>query len=81
MSESNFVDKKFYIVGIVLGIFSLITSIVIPALGLVLGIIGWVLNIKNKEKYRVNIGLALNVAGVIISVLYIFILVWTGIIM
>ena len=81
MSESNFVDKKFYIVGIVLGIFSLITSIVIPALGLVLGIIGWVFNIKNKEKYRVNIGLALNVAGAIISVLYIFILIWTGFIM
>lgn len=81
MNEKNIVDKKFYVVGIVLGICSIAGSLLIPAIGLILGIIGLVLNIKNKNEYVVKIGIVLNVAGIIVFLFFIIFIVWTSAIM
>ena len=55
MNEKINVDKKFYIVGLVIGALSLVGSLIFPLAGLLLGIIGLVLNIKNKNDYSVKI--------------------------
>lgn len=81
MNEKNIMDKKFYIVGIALGICSIISSLPIPAVGLILGIVGLSLNLKNKEEYRVKVGIALNVAGIIVSLFFVIFIVYTSSIM
>ncbi len=81
MNEKTMVDKKFYGLGIVLGIVSLVGSITISVVGLLVGILGMILNIKNKDTYRVKIGIVLNSLGVILSVAFILFIMWTQIMM
>ena len=81
MKENKIVDKKFYIVGIVLGICSIVSSLLIPDIGLILGIVSLVLNLKNKKEYGVKIGIVLSVAGIIVSLFFVIFIVWTSNIM
>lgn len=81
MNEKTMIDKKFYGLGIVLGIVSLIGSITISVVGLLAGIMGMILNIKNKDTYRVKIGIVLNGIGVILSTGFILFILWTQIMM
>ena len=80
MNEKMNVDKKFYAVGLVIGALALVGSLIFPLAGLLLGIIGLVLNIKNKNNYSVKIGIALSIAGIVLSILFIGFIVWTQII-
>lgn len=80
MNEKNIVDKKLYSVGMILGICSIVGSLLIPVIGLVLGIVGLVLSKKNKNDYGVKIGIALNIGGIIVSVFFMVFIVLTSIV-
>lgn len=61
--------EKTYIAGLVLGILSIPCGLLIAISGWILGIIGIVLNVKNKDTYKTTIGLTLSIIGLVLSVL------------
>jgi flagellar motor component MotA len=56
-------------------------SLLIPAIGLILGIVGLILNMKNKNEYSIKIGIALSIAGIMVSIFFIGFIFWTSVIM
>lgn len=62
-------EKQTYSAGLVLGILSIPCGIIIALSGWILGIIGIVLNAKNKDKYKTTAGLVLSIIGLVLSVL------------
>ena len=61
--------KQIYSSGLVIGILSIPCGLLIAIAGWVLGIIGIVINTKNKEEYNTTAGLALSIIGLVLSVL------------
>ena len=60
--------KKTYTAGLVLGILSIPCGLLIAISGWILGIIGIVLNINNKEKSNTKAGLTLSIIGLVLSI-------------
>lgn len=60
--------KQTYTTGLVLGILSIPCGILIAISGWILGIIGIVLNIKNKESQNTIAGLVLSIVGLVLSI-------------
>ena len=61
--------KQTYTAGLVLGIISIPCGLLIAISGWVLGIIGIVLNTKNKDKFNTTAGLVLSIIGLVLSVI------------
>jgi len=61
--------KQTYTAGLVLGILSIPCGLLIAISGWVLGIIGIVLNTKNKDKFNTTTGLTLSIIGLVLSVI------------
>ncbi len=61
--------KQTYTAGLVLGILSIPCGLLIAISGWVLGIIGIVLNAKNKDSFNTTAGLTLSIIGLVLSVI------------
>ena len=61
--------KQSYTAGLVLGILSIPCGLIIAIAGWVLGIIGIVLNLKNKDDMNTIAGLVLSIIGLVLSIL------------
>ena len=61
--------KAIYTTGMVLGVLSIPCGLIIAISGWILGIIGIVINNKNKEKYNTKVGLILSIVGLVLSIL------------
>ena len=62
-------QKQTYTAGLVLGILSIPCGLLLAISGWVLGIVGIVLNTKNRKEFRVTAGLTLSIIGLAVSVL------------
>ncbi len=62
-------SKKSYTAGLVLGILSIPCGLIIAIAGWVLGIVGIVLNLKNKDDMNTTAGLVLSIIGLVLSIL------------
>ena len=67
--EQSNTEKTTYTAGLVLGILSIPCGLIIAISGWILGIIGIVLNIKNKNEFKTTAGLVLSIIGLISSVI------------
>ena len=61
--------KQSYTAGLVLGILSIPCGLIIAIVGWLLGIIGIVLNLKNKDDMNTTEGLVLSIIGLVLSIL------------
>ena len=61
--------KPTYTTGMVLGVLSIPCGLLIAISGWILGIVGIVLNNKNKDKYNTKTGLILSIIGLVLSIL------------
>ena len=61
-------EKKTYTAGLTLGILSIPCGLIIAILGWILGIVGIVQNVKNKENYKTTAGLVLSIIGLVVSI-------------
>ena len=61
--------KQTYTAGLVLGILSIPCGLLIAISGWVLGIVGIVLNVNNKDKFNTTAGLTLSIIGLVLSVI------------
>ena len=62
-------EKQTYTAGLVLGILSIPCGLLIAISGWILGIVGIVLNVKNKADKKTTTGLVLSIIGLVLSVL------------
>ena len=67
MEEKN--EKKIYVPGLVLGILSIPCGLIIAISGWILGIVGIVLNQKNKEEFNTKAGFIISIVGLAVSVI------------
>ena len=67
--QTNKGDKQTYTAGLVLGITSIPCGLFIAVSGWILGIVGIVLNVQNKDKFKTTAGLVLSIVGLALSVL------------
>lgn len=67
MEEKN--EKKIYVPGLVLGILSIPCGLIIAISGWILGIVGIVLNQKNKEEFNTKAGFIISIVGLSLSVI------------
>lgn len=61
--------KQTYTAGLVLGILSIPCGLLIAISGWILGIIGIVLNVKNKADKNTTAGLVLSIIGLVVSII------------
>jgi len=61
--------KPIYTAGLVVGILSIPCGLLIAISGWILGIVGIVINNKNKEEKSTTAGLVLSIIGLVLSVL------------
>ena len=62
-------NKQTYTAGLVLGILSIPCGIIIALSGWILGIVGIVLNSKNKNEKKTTAGLVLSIIGLVVSII------------
>ena len=62
-------NKQTYTAGLVLGILSIPCGLIIAISGWILGIIGIVLNSKNKNEKKTTAGLVLSIIGLVVSII------------
>lgn len=67
MEDNN--EKKVYVPGLVLGILSIPCGLLIAISGWILGIVGIVLNQKNKEEFNTKAGFIISIVGLALSVI------------
>ena len=67
MENNN--EKKVYVPGLVLGILSIPCGLLIAISGWILGIVGIVLNQKNKEEFNTKAGFIISIVGLSVSVI------------
>lgn len=67
MEKKN--EKKIYVPGLVLGILSIPCGLIIAISGWILGIVGIVLNQKNKEEFNTKAGFIISIVGLALSVI------------
>jgi hypothetical protein len=61
--------KQTYTAGLILGILSIPCGLLIALSGWILGIVGIVLNNKNKNEKNTTAGLILSIIGLVVSVI------------
>lgn len=61
-------EKKTYTAGLTLGILSIPCGLLLAISGWILGIVGIVQNVKNKENYKTTAGLVLSIIGLVVSI-------------
>ena len=61
--------KETYTAGLVLGILSIPCGLLIAISGWILGIIGIVLNLQNKNDKNTKVGLILSIIGLVVSII------------
>lgn len=61
--------KEIYTKGLVIGILSIPCGLLIAVSGWILGIIGIIINSKNKKKCNTTAGFILSIIGLILSVI------------
>lgn len=61
--------KEIYTAGLVVGILSIPCGLLIAISGWILGIVGIVINAKNKVDKNTTAGLALSIIGLVVSVI------------
>lgn len=61
--------KEIYTKGLVIGILSIPCGLLIAVSGWILGIIGIIINSKNKKKFNTTAGFILSIIGLILSVI------------
>lgn len=61
--------KQTYTAGIVLGALSIPCGLLIAISGWILGIVGIVQNVKNKNDKKTTVGLVLSIVGLVLSVI------------
>lgn len=61
--------KETYTAGLVVGILSIPCGLLIAISGWILGIVGIVINNKNKENKNTTAGLVLSIIGLVLSIL------------
>ena len=61
-------NKSIYTPGLVLGILSIPCGIWIAISGWILGIVGIILNVKNKNTHKTTAGLVLSIIGLVLSI-------------
>ena len=66
--KSKSKNKDLYTKGLVIGILSIPCGIIIAASGWILGIIGIVINSKNKKTCNTTAGFVLSIVGLVLSV-------------
>lgn len=74
-------EKKFYGAGMLLGVISFIVVMFEPMVGGVLGIVSLYMNVKNKERYRVKIGVACAIISLLCSIAFLAWMIWIGLTM
>lgn len=62
-------NKQTYTPGLVLGILSIPCGLLIAISGWILGIVGIVLNLKNKNDKNTTVGLVLSIVGLVVSII------------
>lgn len=62
-------EKQTYTAGLVVGILSIPCGLLIALSGWILGIVGIVINVKNKADKKTTAGLVLSIIGLVLSVL------------
>ena len=62
-------EKQTYTAGLVVGILSIPCGLLIALSGWILGIVGIVINVKNKADKKTTAGLVLIIIGLVLSVL------------
>ena len=62
-------NKQTYTAGLVLGILSIPCGLIIAISGWILGIVGIVLNSKNKNEKKTTAGLVLSIIGLVVSII------------
>lgn len=62
-------EKQTYTPGLVIGILSIPCGLLIAISGWILGIVGIVLNVKNKADKKTTAGLVLSIIGLVLSVI------------
>lgn len=73
--KDNNSEEERYSTGFTVGLLSIPCGLLIAISGWILGIIGIVINIKNKDKYDTKVGLILSIIGLVLSVLNSFVAV------
>lgn len=61
--------KQTYTAGLVVGILSIPCGLLIAISGWILGIVGIVINTKNKEDKNTKVGLILSIIGLVVSII------------
>ncbi len=69
--------QKFYVIGIVTGVITfLLGFFMAPIESMVLGIVSLIINIRKKSEYRIRIGSAFTIAGMLIGALVLIFDLW-----
>ena len=61
--------KQTYTAGLVIGILSIPCGLLIAISGWILGIVGIVINVKNKAEKNTTAGLVLSIIGLVVSII------------
>lgn len=70
--------KEIYRTGVVLGVLTFLVNIIaLPIETLLLGLVALILNLCNRKKYRVKVGIVCTVLGMVMSVAYIIFVIYT----
>lgn len=61
--------KQTYTAGLIIGILSIPCGLLIAISGWILGIVGIVINVKNKAEKNTTAGLVLSIIGLVVSII------------
>lgn len=67
--DNNQQKKESFTKGLVIGILSIPCGLLIAISGWILGIVGIVINSKNKDNYNTKAGLILSIIGLVLSII------------
>ena len=71
-------NKRFYTVGIIMGILSgVLGFFVLPVESIILSVVGIILSVKNKSRYRTTLAIVLCVIAAVFSAMFLAILFLT----
>lgn len=72
-------EKKFYGLGVGLGVLTFIITVFEPVVGILMGILSLYINLKKREQYRIKIGVAFTIVGMLLALLAVAWIIWLGV--